>query len=125
VTEWAALVLEIFGMQSVPLAEMLIAGLDNPAFTPVAAWDGDEMVAAANLCVHGPIGSLNTGATKPSHRGRGAQSGLLAARAELARAAGCRWLVGETAETGTSLNNMRRSGLEILYTRQNWKWSAG
>jgi GNAT superfamily N-acetyltransferase len=125
VAEWAALVLEIFGMPAAGLAEMLIAGLENPAFTPVAAWDGDEMVAAANLCVHGPIGSLNTGATKPSHRGRGAQSGLLAARAELARQAGCRWLVGETAETGTSLNNMRRSGLKILYTRQNWKWSAG
>ena len=125
VAEWASLVLETFGMPEPGLAEMLIAGLDNPAFTPLAAWDSGQMVAAANLCVHGPIGSLNTGATRPSHRGRGAQSGLLAARAELARQAGCRWLVGETAETGTSLNNMRRSGLEIIYTRQNWKWSAG
>ena len=129
VDEWAALVLRCFGMPEEQLAPMLTAGAHDPGFRPFAAWDGAEMVAAANLFVHGAVGSLNTAATVPTHRGRGAQSALLAARADAAAAAGCRWVVAETGrpEPGSSnpsLNNMRRLGLSPLYERRNWVWRA-
>jgi hypothetical protein len=59
---------------------MLAAGLANPSFGPFATWDGDEIVAT-NLFICGEIGSLNTAATLPTHRNRGARSALIAARA--------------------------------------------
>lgn len=129
VHEWASLVLRCFGMPEEHLAPMLTASVRDPGFRPFAAWDGTRMVAAANLFLHGAAASLNTGATLPTHRGRGAQSGLLAARVRAAASAGCRWVTGETGrpEPGTSnpsLDNMRRLGLTPLYDRRNWIWRA-
>jgi hypothetical protein len=121
---WASVILDTFGFPRELFSEMLTASLTHPSFQPFAAWDGEEIVAGANLFIDGQVGSLNTGATGSGHRGRGAQSGLLAMRAKAAAEAGCQWLVAETGETGTSLNNIRRSGLKILYTRQNWNWEA-
>jgi GNAT superfamily N-acetyltransferase len=102
--------------------------LAHPCFHPFAAWDGDEIVATANLFIHGEIGSLNTAATLPSHRNRGAQSALIAARAKEAANAGCRWLCAETGrpadgEINPSLNNLASAGLRPLYYRQNWTWT--
>jgi GNAT superfamily N-acetyltransferase len=128
--EWASVVLRGFGMPEEGLAEMLVASVDSPAFRPFAVWDGAEMVAAANLFVHGAVGSLNSTATLPSHRNRGAQSALLAARAEEAAKAGCRWLIAEAEEPAEgsknpSLDNMVKAGLRPLYRRQNWIWRPG
>ncbi|MDH6630546.1 GNAT superfamily N-acetyltransferase [Streptomyces sp. LBL] len=94
--------------------------------TGYGAWDGDEMVAAAALRVDGAVGHLYGAATLPAHRGRGAQSALLALRAQAAKAAGCRRLISETWIPGegnhnSSLNNMRNSGLEVLHVRENWR----
>lgn len=129
VPEWASVVLRCFGMPEEYLGPMLAASVRDPGFRPFAAWDGTEMVAAANLFVHGEVGSLNTGATMPTHRGRGAQSGLLAARVAAAAAAGCRWVTGETGQpaqgsSNPSLDNMRRLGMSPLYERRNWVWRA-
>ncbi|MGQ5262647.1 GNAT family N-acetyltransferase [Micromonospora sp. ZYX-F-536] len=129
VDQWASVVLRCFGMPEEHLGPMIAAAVRDPRFHPYAAWDGDEMVAAANLFVHGAVASLNTGATLPTHRGRGAQSALLAARAAAATAAGCRWVTAETGrpQPGTSnpsLNNLLRLGLTPLYERQNWVWRA-
>jgi hypothetical protein len=106
---------------------MLAASVGDPDFRRLAVWGGDEMIAAANLFVHGKIGSLNSAATLPGLRNRGAQSGLLAARADEAISAGCRWLVAEAitqaeGDGNPSLDNMRRCGLRPLYNRQNWIW---
>ncbi|MCV7420280.1 GNAT family N-acetyltransferase [Mycobacterium yunnanensis] len=125
---WSSTVLRGFGMPTDGLADMFAAALTHPGFRPFAAWDGDDMVAAANLFVHGTVGSLNATATLPTHQNRGAQSALIAARAAAAAAAGCRWLSAETGrpadgEVNPSLNNLRRSGLRPLYERQNWAWS--
>jgi hypothetical protein len=125
--EWASVTFRGFGMPEEGFAEMLAAGVENPDFHPFAAWDGDRMVAAANLFVHGSVGSLNSAATLPDHRDRGAQSALLTARALAATNAGCRRLVAETGlpvngASNPSLNNMLRSGLRPLYSRQNWIW---
>lgn len=126
---WASVVLRGFGMPEQGMGEMIAAAAAHPDFRPFAAWDGDRMVAGANLFLHGKVGSLNTGATLPGYRNRGAQSALLAARAQEAVQAGCRWLVAETghpAEGGSnsSLNNMLRAGMRPLYTRENWVWRS-
>ncbi|MEU8378005.1 GNAT family N-acetyltransferase [Streptosporangium sp. NPDC048865] len=128
--EWASVILRGFGMPEEGLAEMLVASAGHPAFRPFAVWDGDDMVAGANLFVHGEVGALNAAATLPGHRNRGAQSALLAARAKEAANAGCRWLVAETGlpEEGAvnpSLNNMLAAGMRPLYNRRNWIWRPG
>jgi len=97
------------------------------AWTIYGAWDGDELVAAANLFVCDEAAVLAGAATLPVARGRGAQSALMSRRIEDARARGARWITSETgAETpespNPSLHNMRRLGLVERYERQNWIW---
>ena len=111
------------------LADMLTAGVACPNFRPFAAWDGDEIVATANLYINGAMASLNTTSTLASHRNRGAQSALIAARVKEAAAAGCRWLCAEVGrpengEKNQSSNNLIRAGLRPLYDRRNWIWRS-
>jgi GNAT acetyltransferase-like protein len=127
--EWATVVLTTFGMTADGLRDMLMASAGPRRFRPFAAWDGDRIVAGANLFIRGDVASLNSGATAPSHRSRGAQAALVHARAQAAVAAGCRWVVAETGtpgpgESNQSLNNMHRAGLRTRYVRQNWIWEA-
>ena len=126
---WARTTLRGFGMPEDGLSEMFTSSAANPAFRPFAAWDGDDMVATANLFVHGDVASLNAGATLPSHQNRGAQSALIAVRGKEAIKAGCRWLVAEAGqpaegEVNPSLKNLLRSGLQPQYTRTNWVWRS-
>lgn len=128
VQEWATVTLRGFGMPADGLADMFVASASHPGFRPFAAWDEDQIVATANLFIHGEVGSLNSAATLPTHRNRGAQSALIATRAEAALEAGCRWVVAETAkpgpgETNPSMSNLLRCGLQPMYERQNWTWS--
>ncbi|WP_406079030.1 GNAT family N-acetyltransferase [Micromonospora sp. NBC_00858] len=111
------------------VAELVAAAVANPRLHTYGAWDGDRVVAAASLFVHGEVGVLAGAATAPDHRGRGAQSALIAARARAAAEAGCRWLVTQTwrpspGSVNHSLNNMLRGGLVPLYDRQNWIWRS-
>jgi GNAT superfamily N-acetyltransferase len=127
-TDWARATLNGFGMP-LDLEDMVAPSVTDPYFRPFAAWDGDEIVATANLFVHGQVASLNAAATLPSHRNRGAQSALIAARVAEAADAGCRWLAAETGkpnggEVNPSLNNLQRAGLKPLYERENWVWRA-
>lgn len=127
--EWAALVTGQFGMDNEHLVAMLAQSFHNPAATPFAAWDGNHMVAGASLYVYGTVASLNSGATLQAHRGRGAQSALIAARLRAAREAGATWAIGEAAlpepgRSNPSLDNQLRAGLQVLYHRWNWIWRA-
>ncbi|WP_306212946.1 GNAT family N-acetyltransferase [Actinoplanes sp. RD1] len=124
---WAELVLTCFGMPLGPLTEMLTASFGSPEFHPFGAWAGARLVGAANLFVRDGVASLNTGATHPDFRGRGAQSALIAARAAKAAELGCEWIISETGlpADGTknpSTDNMLRLGLRDLYHRDNWIW---
>jgi hypothetical protein len=123
---FASVMLTGFGMPLAGLSDMVAASVDNPDFRPFAAWDGDEIVAAANLFLRGEVGSLNSAATLPQHRNKGAQTALLVARAREAADAGCTYLVAEAAapdgSTNSSLTNMLRLGFRPLYERQNWVW---
>jgi GNAT superfamily N-acetyltransferase len=126
--QWARTVLRGFGMPEDTFSAMLAGCGDNPDFTPFAAWDGDRIVAGGNLFIHGPIASLNAGATLPSHYNQGAQSALIAARVKAAYDAGCTWVVAETGrpdpgEVNHSLSNLERAGLRPLYARENWLWT--
>lgn len=126
--QWADTVTRGFEMPQDVFAPMFAAYVENPVFTLFAAWDGDEIVAGASLFVHGPIASLNTASTLPSHRKLGAQSALIAARMAAAYDAGCTWVIAETGkpQPGTvnrSLANLERAGLRTLYARENWRWT--
>ncbi|MFI6761592.1 GNAT family N-acetyltransferase [Micromonospora sp. NPDC050417] len=128
--QWASVLMAGFEWpQGGPLSEMLAAAVNNPRFRAYAAWDGDQVVGAAALFVHGEVAVLSGAATLPSHRGRGAQSALMAIRAGAAAEAGCRWMVAQTGRPSAgsvnhSLNNMLRAGLRPLYDRQAWTWRA-
>lgn len=89
------------------------------------AYTGDKAVACGALFIGGKYATLAFAATLPEHRGRGAQSALIARRFRDAAAAGCRWILTETAEETpqrpvASFRNMRRQGFEVAYLRPNY-----
>ncbi|GAB7039243.1 hypothetical protein JCM9533A_30930 [Catenuloplanes niger JCM 9533] len=124
--DWIDLVMS--ALDPVPhLAELMPGPGRDPRGSRFAAWDGDEMVAAAQLFTHGPAGVLKSGVTRASHRGCGAQSALIAARVTAARAAGCEWVVSETSvpepgERHTSLRNLERLGFARAYDYRSVRW---
>jgi GNAT superfamily N-acetyltransferase len=128
---WAEVMCRGFGMPLGPLVDMVagVVGPDSP-FVPYAAWDGDRLVAAANLMLAGDVGAFCGAATLPEARGRGAQSAFFEHRVARAVRAGCRWLSAETwkptaeAPHNPSLANMRRAGFDVAYERTNWTWHA-
>jgi GNAT superfamily N-acetyltransferase len=129
IPEWAHVIFTGFGMPSEHLPSLLVAAASSPSTHAFAAWDGDRMVAGASLVVRGEVGHLAGAATLASHRGRGAQSALIAARVGAARDAGVCTLYAETgkpdrAGENSSLNNLIRAGLWPLYDRVNWRWNA-
>lgn len=128
VDEWSERIWQIFTGGSQPhLAAIMASGLRQGAFRGFAAWDGDAMVAVANLFVDGETAHLNCGATLSGHRRHGAQSALIAARIQAAAEAGCRWLVVETDRPeqpggNPSRNNLVRVGIPTVYERTHWIW---
>ncbi len=90
-----------------------------------AAYDRGEPAAAGALHVHEGVGWLGMGATVPAHRGRGAQSGILAARIRRAAELGCETVVTETGERvdgrpSGSYRNILRAGFREEYLRPNY-----
>jgi GNAT superfamily N-acetyltransferase len=129
INEWATVIFRGFGMPPAQLSSLLVAAASSPSTHPFAVWDGDFMVAGASLVVRGDVGHLAGAATLESARGRGAQRALIAARVQAAREFGVRRLYAETAKPNrpggnTSLNNLSRAGLQPLYERTNWRWTA-
>jgi ribosomal protein S18 acetylase RimI-like enzyme len=92
------------------------------------AWlavEADEAVGAAALYADEGLGYLSFAGTLPEHRGRGAQSALLAARIRRARELGCRLVVTETGELradlpSSSYRNIIRAGFGELHVVENW-----
>ena len=126
--EFASLVSRGFGLPDAA-RPWLAATVGRPAWRHYLALDGDTPVAAAALLVEGETGWLGFAATDPAHRGRGAQSALVARRITDAHALGVRRLVVESAEDTTerhapSFHNLRRLGFELAYLRPNYLWRA-
>ena len=123
----AGLLMRGFGMPAADLVEMFAATSARDDILAFAAWDGDKMVAVSSLFFYGDSAEFAGTATLPEHRGRGAQSALLAARAAAAVERGVNWFVVETGrpdpgEVNHSYNNLLRSGFAPLYERRNWIW---
>ncbi|WUD72157.1 N-acetyltransferase [Streptomyces sp. NBC_00510] len=125
--EWATVMIAAFGMSGTGLIDVAASCVGNPDWQQYAVWEGERIIAVGSLFVNGDCADMFGGATLPESRGRGAQSALLAIRAQAALAAGCRWLVAETGAEGpgehnSSLHNMRRAGFEPMYDRITWLW---
>jgi GNAT superfamily N-acetyltransferase len=126
VSGFARIIREAHGLLDPDLTPMLAATIEDPVARVFGAFDGDLLVGAGIVHVFGEVASINTGGTLPSHRGRGVQSGLLAARAAAAAEAGVRLLATETgpAEGNPSYRNVARAGFTHHYDRTNWRWAA-
>jgi GNAT superfamily N-acetyltransferase len=97
----------------------------QPGWRQYLAWDGATPVATGAMFVEGDVAWLGFAVTAPSHRGRGAQSALVARRVRDAAALGCAWVTTETdAETvgkpSGSYRNLRRLGFELTGLRPNY-----
>ncbi len=126
--EFAALVARGFGMPDA-VRPWLTATVGRSGWRHYLALDGEQAVATAALYVTGETGWLGFAATDAAHRGRGAQSALVARRITDARSLGCTRLVVETAEDtaqrrAPSFHNLRRLGFELAYLRPNYLWAA-
>lgn len=124
---WASTMLEGFGALDEGLARLFAATVHTPGFRHYAAFDGDDLVAAATMHRLDKVAHMSGASTLPSHRNRGAQSALLARRLADAKAAGCTLAVAETGreaegEHNDSLRNMHRLGFTTRYDRRNWLW---
>jgi GNAT superfamily N-acetyltransferase len=101
------------------------------ARVPASEWqcwlarDGDEPAAAAAMYVAEGAGYLGFAATLPEHRGKGAQSALLAARIARAAELGCDTVLTETGERreglpSNSYRNIVRAGFDEVGVTANW-----
>lgn len=129
VAAWGSLRDRVFGMPE-ELAPLIDAAVGRDRWEAFALWDGEEIVGGAIMFLGVETAHCYAAFTAPQARGRGGQTALLAARAQAAKAAGCRWLVSETGaeapgEHNTSLHNMRRMGFEVVYERRNWVLPSG
>jgi len=122
---FAAVCLAAFEMPD-DLAPLLDPIVGAPGWSHYVGYDGDEAVTAGALYVEDGLGWLGWGSTLESHRGRGGQSAIFAARMRDARELGCRMVVTETGEedeqdpVNHSYRNMVRLGFRLAYPRRNW-----
>jgi len=118
----AAIVGAVFGAPE--LAAMLAALPGRDGWHWLAAYDGEEPIACGALFAHDRAGWLGAAGTLPEHRGKGAQSAILAARIARARKLGVDVLATETGERSedgpnTSYDNILRAGFTEAYLRPN------
>jgi hypothetical protein len=98
------------------------AGAAN--FHHFMAFDGARPVAVGALAVFEQMGHLTAAATGERDRMRGAQSALIAARIDKARALGCTVLTVETLSMlKHSMRNLWRAGFQIAYEKEIYEWS--
>lgn len=88
-------------------------------------FDRGSLVACGALFARGATGWLGLGVTASTHRGRGAQRALIAARVAAAASAGLTVLAAETTDDtpdapNPSTHNLWRMGFRELYPRQTW-----
>ena len=122
-TDVAAVVAAAYGMPLSAGAAFDRLG-ENEAWHLFLARDGTAPVGAGALFVLDGIGWLGVAGTVPEHRGKGAQSALLAARIGLARELGLDAVTTETGEQradspNISYRNILRAGFEETYLRPN------
>lgn len=91
-----------------------------------AAVDGDRVVAMAQFKRDGDFAYLGGAGTHADFRGRGAQTGLIAARAARAQELGIPWCISETnTAVPTSLKNLLRCGFSVAVEWKVREWRLG
>lgn len=123
---FGALICRNFGWPE-HLDEWIAATVGRPNWAHYMAFDGGKPVATAGLFTRGHCAWFDLAVTDESHRGRGAQSALLATRVKDAAEAGCDLVTLETAEqkqgvSAPSYRNAVRQGFRVAYTRPNYVW---
>lgn len=98
------------------LEQAELAGLDAGVRSYLALVDG-TLAGGAGLRLAGEIAQMAGAGTVPAQRRRGAQTALVAARLDDARAAGCDLAVVTTQPGSPSHANTQRMGFDLGYTR--------
>jgi hypothetical protein len=94
-------------------------------FVHYMAFDGNQPVAIAALCVFEEIGYLLAATTAESHRKRGAQQALIAKRIERSEQMGCTIQVSETMYMlEHSYRNLQRAGFTEAYEKEVYEWTG-
>jgi ribosomal protein S18 acetylase RimI-like enzyme len=100
------------------LVEVVMADMASAeGFSRYLARRDGVPAGGASLRLFDGVAHLCGAATLPGHRRRGVQSALLAARLEIASAAGCDVAVVVTQPGSKSQENVQRQGFDLLYTR--------
>lgn len=121
---FAAIACAAFGLQ--PGTEAAVASLvEADGWSVHMSFDDNEPAGCGALYVHGGLGYLDWGATRPEYRRRGSQTALLGARLRAAKVAGCTTIVTMTGEAvpgdrQQSYSNILRAGFAEAYLRENW-----
>jgi GNAT superfamily N-acetyltransferase len=123
-TDFARVVRTGYGLPE-PSERFLVSGASAPGWTAFLALDGDEPAGAAAVWIGRDAAYLGFAATLAEHRGKGAQTSLLAARLDRAREAGCAVVVTETGEQrpdrpSNSYRNILRAGFREEHVVGNW-----
>ena len=125
---WADLIVAGFGLDGLEadawrdLAPRLAAATGEHLV--LAERDGRPIGAAA-LFTRRRVGLLAAAAVVPTERGRGVHAALIAARLEMAKAAGCRRVMATASSGGPSERNLRRLGFERIWRRSLWSVRPG
>lgn len=115
---------EAFG-EGAAVTGWMAALIEREGWHVYVALDGPTVVATGSFFVRDGAAWLGIAGTRASHRGRGAQSALVSARIEGARAAGALWLTLETDDDtpekpNPSHHNAARAGFAVAYRREIW-----
>lgn len=102
-----------------PAAGYIRAEHAMPAVHRYYAVEGGTPIAAAAMTIHDDVAILGGAGTLPDHRGRGAQTRLLAHRLRLAAEAGCTLAVATARPGSVSAANLARAGFTV-HRRSAW-----
>jgi hypothetical protein len=105
-------------------ADLLAVMASGRCFRMFAVREEGQFIAGAGLLIQGEVACLFGAATIGTHRGRGAHTALVAARAQAAARHRCRWLIAETDKGSSAWRNLNRLGLDGGYDSTNWQWQA-
>ena len=126
-----------FAAIAVPAFDMLAASEPVVALLPgvpgqqaFMSFDGDTPAGTGAVFVDGDVAALDWGATQPDFRRRGGQTALISARIRFALEQGCETICTMTGEAVPgdpqhSYSNIRKSGFEEAYLRENWVPARG
>lgn len=122
--EIARIVVEGFDLPE-EATEVMASIVGRDGWHVYCAMDGERIAGVGGMFVRGSTANIAFAATRPEHRGRGAQGALVARRIQCALDLGCTSMTSETGEQVEgdpqhSYRNMVRHGLRPMYRRENW-----